>query len=508
MKMLKELIDLVTLHRQKKIDIFQLHDLDKKTNNPYESYFQHVKNSKWQTDEDAARALYKTSPDDKKYLMFKSRFKQKLLNNFFFIDAKTLHLSQYTAAEIESNKKLVLAQILLPLGARTSAVNLAHKGLKMATDFELTKQAIGLSSILIKHYGQTGDIKSLAAFKKINEEQVEILQAELRAENFISYIICFFSSSTSVKPSLLEEVDAFLKKLEEDKLRDNVKTFHFIINCLTVKLYRCEIAQDFIGSIKVCEEIEEEVNGSPRFYTPKQIAEYGIAKMNAYMHLRDYAQGSIVADKYFKIADAHAPYWFIVSEYYFLFLMKVERFQEAMEILSKVQKHTGFTGRPRNMQEKWKIYYAYLYYVFDSGWDNVFSDAYSGQFSKFRLNKFLNEIEIFTKDKQGLNVALLILKVLIYLNRREYDKIIDIKEAMYVYDKRHLTEKVHHRTHIFIKMLLMMQNADFDYEKTIKATHSYYDEIVNESSIDKGNQDGLEIIPFEQLWQQILTRLR
>ena len=106
----------------------------------------------------------------------------------------------------------------------------------------------------------------------------------------------------------------------------------------------------------------------------------------------------------------------------------------------------------------------------------------------------------FSKDKKGFNVSILILQILYYLSQSEFSKIYGRIDALKRYDSRYLHNETTQRSFLLLKMLFVMEKAQFDYTKIVKKTKALFNELSNSSLRYEGNMDGMEVIPFEDLW--------
>lgn len=80
--------------------------------------------------------------------------------------------------------------------------------------------------------------------------------------------------------------------------------------------------------------------------------------------------------------------------------MHTENYINAAAIYIKVINHQRFIYTNEERKEKWKIFEAYINYVFET--ENLDRELLSNDPTKrkFRLLKFLNEVPNFTKDKK------------------------------------------------------------------------------------------------------------
>ena len=155
MKAFREMVTLISKQNLHKIEVIDAGS-DMSSDNLYHKLFKGIANGTLATDEDAALAIYKTSPKSKKYQMLKSRLKDRLTNSLFFLNHKKNHDSIYQQSVFICNKNYFCAKILLTHGARTSAVSIARSTLVIAEKFDLNDIVLFCSKILRTHYSMAG----------------------------------------------------------------------------------------------------------------------------------------------------------------------------------------------------------------------------------------------------------------------------------------------------------------------------------------------------------------
>src|SRR4028118_1142287 len=105
MDSLSELIRLVTKKRIKKVELFDESSRNKSSN--YFKLFEGIHSGHYRSDQDAAKDIYDCDPSEKKYLILKTRLKQKLLNTLFFLDFEDdENVPAYKNALYDCNKTL------------------------------------------------------------------------------------------------------------------------------------------------------------------------------------------------------------------------------------------------------------------------------------------------------------------------------------------------------------------------------------------------------------------
>jgi hypothetical protein len=82
--------------------------------------------------------------------------------------------------------------------------------------------------------------------------------------------------------------------------------------------------------------------------------------------------------------------------------------------------------------------------------------------NSFRIYKFLNQVPLFSRDKQGVNIPIILVQIYYcFLPIVIYSKIIDRMESLNLYSYRHLKKDDNFRSQCFIRMLSKWCRSDF-----------------------------------------------
>lgn len=504
MRNLVEVSKIVTKKRVSKIEIFDKSLLNKK-DSKFNEFYDGLVNEKFGTDEEAAEFLYATTPLDDKYRQLKSRFTKRLLNTLFFLDANDPSFSDYHRAYYSCNKNWALVRILLGSGARMSAIKITKKILKVAQNYRFSDMILNCARIMMSHMSILGNEREYEKFVDVANEARESLTAEMRAEELYQRLTIKFAKSVSQKVELAEVADQYLEEVRSLSEKHNSYNLHWYF--YNIWILARQIRGDFAGTVEVCEKAEAFLAENPPFNQQKNLAHIALVKLNCYLQLRDYEQGRENAEKCLQLFEEGKNTWFVFLEYYFLLAMHTENYINAAGIYLKVTNHARFPYTAEARQEKWKIFEAYLNYIFETeGLDR--SLLQNNKKRKFRLLKFLNEVPTFSKDKKGFNVSILIIQILYLLEKGDYDAIINRSEALNVYCSRYLRKGDSFRSSCFIKMLLVMEKEDFKYERTKQMANKYFRKMVDFSREEGNEVKDSEVIPYEALWQKVLNRLK
>jgi hypothetical protein len=175
--------------------------------------------------------------------------------------------------------------------------------------------------------------------------------------------------------------------------------------------------------------------------------------------------------------------------------------EKGVHILSESLKHPRFQFLPDNTKELWRIYASYGYYLGITGCVKQVVDP------TFKLGKFINETPIFSKDKSGMNVAIIVIKNLILLAEKKSIRLLDGIEAIEQYCYRYLNNADTARSAAFLKMLLLLPSGNLDRESIEKRVEKYQ-KVLEQYPVQMSDQTlEIEIIPYDRLWKIALDSI-
>ncbi len=505
MKNLIEISKIVTKKRISKIEIFDKSLLNKR-DSKFNEFYEGLINDKFSTDDEAARYLYDSSALDDKYRQLKSRFSKRLLNTLFFLDANDPSFSDYHSAYYTCNKNWALIRILLSSGARNSASKLTLKTLNVAQTYRFSDVTLNCARILMNNSSLGGDEKLYDHYAELTKKSLEDLEAEIKAEEMYQRLTITFAMSGMPQDEHTKIAKEYLDSVVDLCKSSDSYNLHFLM--FQIWILQTQVTKNYKETIEVCERAEKFLADNPPFNQKVKLANLALIKINCYLQLRDYENGRKNAEKCLELVQEGSNNWFVFLEYYFLLAMHTENYMNAAGIFLKIANHPRFAFTSSERQEKWKIFEAYLNYIFET--ENLNKDLLSNDSNKrkFKLLKFLNEVPNFSKDKKGYNVAILVIQILYMLEKGDYTGIINRSEALNVYCSRYLRKDDTYRSSCFLKMLLTMEKEDFNYDRTKQMAQKFYRKMA------EGDQEGnntvyeWEIIPYEALWEKVLNRLK
>jgi hypothetical protein len=457
-----------------------------------------ITDEKCKTDEEALALLYPDASGTGSYRYTKGQLKKRLLNYLFFIDLDLPSFTDRQKAFLECHKKWAIVNILFGRGARAACVDVAKGLLKKAIHYEFNEIVADVAKLLRFHFGgMVMDKKNYHQYRDLYDQYGQYYFNENQIEG--AYVDIIFSNfderfSKEELAEYIQDAYARVEPLLEQTPSYKGQLYGFLIKILLdSSLYNNE---EMIAS---CQRAIDFFESKPyQANTPLQIFYY--QQLIGFSQLRQFERGRHAAERCMSFLEEGTYNWFKFQESFFILAMHSGEYMEGYAIFENVIEHNRFGVMPKDLKEIWKIYEAYLYLVLNEK-EKEDIEEIAPKVSKFRLGRFLNEIPIFSKEKRGMNIAILVIHTLIHIQRKQYNKAIDRIEAIEKYCNRHLRDKETLRSFYFIKMLLAIPSHSFHEAAVLRHTEKYKKKL-HRLPLEVVSQDHkIEVVPYEDLWQ-------
>jgi hypothetical protein len=491
MEDLRKLVQIVTSRGQKS---FPLLEVKNKPGNKEADLFLKIKKGDLQTDEQAAENLYGAKPNDYRLKMLKSRLRKKLLNHLFFLDFSDERLKISHRYEQESLSLLFQGKTLMNVGEHKISAKLLQNALKLATEAELTSIIISCLEMLLVNYSLTLQENLYHKTRQALNHYRQLAAFEHEAEDLYYSTKMQLNKSVLAKKKFLptmESTISSLKALWEQTTSANIFEYYYILNILHHELQGnfAEILHITVNS----EQLLQQGQINPKRFD----ARYNkFVTVYAYLRVKDYEKGLAFAEASMPAFNRSTNNWFAFMENYMLMAMHAARYELAAKLFDEVSENSFFKKIPQNAQERWMLYGSYLYLVNPS----------KELLKKSAYKKLLASIPEYSKDKQGFNVAILVLQFLYYVREEDLDMLSYLIEGLKKYAGRHLQDNFSKRSVYFFKLLVTAVKANLDYVESQKKGKVLYEKL-SATPVPGDAYAEIEIIPYEQLWAIVLKTL-
>lgn len=460
-----------------------------------------IAKGRFSTDEAASKALYDEGFEGSKYRKLKSDLRDRLMDAVLEIDGNQKTYSDYQKAYYECHRQWAVVRILTGQNANSAALSLATRLLRQAEKYDFTLLAMDIASYLRTQHGlRESNDRRFREANEVFERHRKNYDAENQAEALYTTLIVRYVNNRSAQSEISnlateywEEISMYMKQYATYKLQ----MYGYMIG-----LIRHTASSNHAEALKTCNEAIQFFHD--RGYEPRvplQIFYY--QRLICNIQLRQFEEGQVSADYCLKVMQEGTFNWFKYKELYLQLSLHTGQYCQAYNTMIETINHARFEFLPENVKEIWRIYEAFVHYLSLAGKIH----PSSGNEQKFKLAKFINETPIFSKDKSGINVAIIVIKLLLLLQERRFSQILNEVEAIEQYCYRHLRGEDVKRSYYFIKMLLYIPASGFDPVLSAAKAERYLEKLkVTEMQITNQTHE-IEMVPFDVLWELALGSL-
>jgi hypothetical protein len=386
-------------------------------------------------------------------------------------------------------------------GTKSIGIVLAEKLIKRTIANEYTELTVMTARHLFLFYSAIEpDKKKMDEYRDILINYQGLMDREHEATIYYGELRAQYS-----KPSVMVDEVALRSAREYDAklsryLEAEPLSYDLLLYTYLVRAMRSELEKDYMGLLKLCDEIINRFNNR-KVKRLSGIYVFELRKVICNIQLERYDVAESIALKYLALMTKGSFNWYNLKIVLILCYFRAKQYLKAEQNHKIYGDSQAFERLPENIKEIWSVLGAYLAFL------DLTIRINRNESGAFRLGKFLNEMPFYSKDKRGLNIAILIIQFLFLLHKRKYSDLIDRADALKQYCYRYLRKDDTFRSHCFIRMLLQIPRADFNRIRTERYAEPYVKKLksvplrVSEQSIE------VEVIPYDDLWEMTLELL-
>ena len=184
--------------------------------------------------------------------------------------------------------------------------------------------------------------------------------------------------------------------------------------------------------------------------------------------------------------------------------MQTRRYDVALEIYGKMVKLPIYKKAPLHLVETYEIFAAYLNILKSV---EMIEDVDDVLKKNFKMGKFMNSSIEISKFKEGQNVAFILVQILFFLSRKDYEEVIDRIDSLRNYAIRNLRHERTYRAYCFSRMVDTLPQSDFHLSGVQRRSASWLKKLGAKPVTHTNDSLLSEIIPFEEQWKIILSFL-
>lgn len=503
MEDLKEVVDLAFRGKLPKIELLER---PSKSNSTIMSrLLDGIFKGKINNDQEAAHYIFKSTPNDPKYKMLKKRFRERLYTNIFFIEPQSVDENKTQDEFFKIQRNVQVANILAMLGANNAANKLFESCLDKALEYEFFDIVIVCSVRLRREVARLGDLKKYNYYNELAIKHIKNLEIRTQIEHlYLQYAVIYFKSPV-ISAEMKEQITQTMKEVDEISHEGLGFLSRWYIYLFST--YYGYFTENYEATIRHCEIMEDYLKKNKCISTSERLGIVKVMRLNCYLYLKQPKKFIQATEGLMDCFSEGGRHWFAALCIQFYFHMSQHNLEEACILHNTAVSSPRLNTTLQEIQEEWKMFGAYLFFLLSSSGRTDLIEKYFDGKKSFKISKLLNETPLYSKDKTGYNVALIILQAIYYIQNKDYSKFIDSTDALKNYTYRSLISDETYRSHIFIKMLLELPKAEFNKEEAQEKTKELFGKLGEKRYNFSSNRYRIEVIAYEELWQIILNML-
>jgi hypothetical protein len=502
MKNLLEIAGILTRRKVAKIEILDGTVLEGQRSK-FGEFYAALLEGRFRTDQDAAEHLYGCLPTDDRYRKLKSRFRKRLLNTLFFIDANRPGTGHIESAYHSCQKDWALLQILQANGADNTVSQLARQVLQTALRFGFTDLVLGAARILRRSAADAGQEVPFQEYDALVRHHSGVLQAEISAEENYLGVLRLYQDASAGIAGRYDALSAHCQTLVRLSESFDTPSVHYLM--YQAWLLRYEMEKDFEAMLQLANRALAYTTAHPDSFSADKQRPFGLKQMLACLHLGDFQSAAQYAGPVLDLLPPGGEWWFRYLEWYLLLAIRTHQHVHGMTILEQVNTHPAFRRLEAVEKTKWQTFERYLFYFLLEG---EFPDALKAKVLKsFRLSRFLSEPIVHPRALRLLTMHQVIAQVLFLLDKGMMAEAAEPVDRLKTLAARQLDRDRHGRMGGFVRLLVQLRKADFKPDSLPADSLSYIAAPDTNAAYNGTALDSLEIVPFEQLWSHLLGKL-
>ena len=469
--------------------------------NRVELFYEGLTSDKFKTEKEAVRYFFKTyDPKDPGYLKLKNKLVHQLVNTAFFVDINQASYNERAKAYYTAYKDFAAATILMTRYTGKSGIYMCQLVLEQAIKYEFIELAADVSRMLRKEYARIGgDIEKNKYYTNLYHKYEKKRYYENLASDYHETLVSYYVTNRSPNKEIHCLAIKYFNELFP--LIEAANTSTFISVTYNIGIIKYSSINDVNSAMRLCDEalgiLKHKVNTNR-----STLVNFTIQKIAFYTQLR-YDDNAVVKDLFhycLNILEEGDFNWFRIHEVYFYHCIYSSFYGEDLEVYRKIIKVENFQFLAGIFHDNWLLLGGYLHLLAKLG--ALDPSEVENIVGPFRYSKLFNDIEVLKKDKEGMNIPLILLPVLMLLSQKPSERSKEIPiEALEKYRQRWLANDMNRRSNSFLKLLIAFSQKDYSattYEKKIKKE---LDILKSETPQVAGQNFAVEIIPYETLWE-------
>ncbi|WP_460586442.1 hypothetical protein [Hymenobacter arcticus] len=428
----------------------------------------------------------------------RARVQDKLLNHLFFLDHSDARFIVSRRYEVECLDLLHKVTILYLEGEYTLTERLLRRCIRLAAQGDFTsyeEQAVQKLRSIYAAQRQQSKYDEVDARLLVLRQ---ILALEQEAEQINLAVILGMEQAVAKRQAVQLKMPEYVARLEE--IYGLAPTFAAFSALYRVRLARAGLTgryEDIIAETEAANALLQQGKINARRFD-QRFNQF----MNIYAHLRGRQPeaGLKLAEEFAETIHPTSSNWFYFYEHYLLLALHAREYDLALLLLHTARKNPSYGKQRQAALERWELLEAYTELALPAEQLPLRRRNQLAVFAALTVPEY-------TRDKRGYNVAILVFQLVHYLQQRLLEPVLVRLERLRKYQQRHLRDAATLRSRTFLRLLLLLPEAEFDAKELAQRDKALLATLRQAPLAGEADAE-VEFIPYENLWKLILHVLQ
>ncbi len=501
---LKELARFLNKNLSKEI---QFINTNKNKKNKTEQFLQILLDNKILNEKEAVRRLFK-SYDTRypAYLKIKNKVIQQLNLLIFLVDFNQSIDRDRVKAYYSTKKDYTAAMILYTRDCTRLAVLMLEEVLEKAMKYDFVDLVVDTSKILRNEFKRaSSNLDKCQYYTQIYRKYEKIKNYESIASEYFETLIEIYIVKRSPSNEISLKASNYFNKLYPFVTVVGTSTFYFYTySILLIKLLSLNKISEALNECNtIIDFLEKKKNTNL-----SMILGFMLQKMACLTHLKINDNDEI--DKlhsYFRKHNENSAFnWVRFNEVYFYYCCYTMQYYKALKIYNEIFVDCQLFSIEGIYHDNWLLLGGYLHLL--AQLNQLDPQEVESVAGKFRYSKLFNEIEVLKKDKEGMNIPLILLPVLYELTQGAGEPAKEIPvEALEKYRQRWLANDLNSRSNSFFRIVMTLAQYPHLTVNHKKKINREFASIKSQTPEIARQYFAIEVIPYETLTELLLEKM-
>lgn len=502
MKELLELAEILSKNAPQKIEVLDQQSL-RKSSSKYAAFWEGLQQRLFKNDAEAAVVLYGISVTDDRYRQFKSRFKRKLLNTFFFLDTYQPQTGDLDVTLKFCQRQLALTHLLKTHGALHAAVVEATQIQTLALKYRLSSIVVQTASVLREIYALQGHKKEFEAQQSLIEEFHLQWNAEIQAEGHLQSIRLICQAAPWLSENQAAQVAQWC-----DQLLSLTEQFDApMVSLAAFEAWMLRFGME--GNYQAVEEtgvqVENWLAQHPAWASKDNTLRFALLRLRAALHNLDFKTGRAIAEQAFKITRLTFQDRLALLELLLLLSIHTDSLLHVFAVYKEAVEHKAFSKITAEHETKWHIFTVYVHLL--TRLKPMNQELILSQKRKaFKVEDFMHAALPLEPKQENQTILLAVAQITLLLQAKLFDKAAEQIEWLSNLANTLRQKEAFARQTAFIKLLNQLRLNNFQ-ATGLKKTEAPLRTLREIPFRYNGQLFYLEVIPYPKLWEMILKLL-